>query len=978
MRGRMQGLLTALVLCYFMILLTARKASSCITEERDALLAFKAGITGSGGELSSWQGQDCCKWSGVACSKKTFHIIKLDVSQYSLKGEINSSLAALTRLLYLDLSRNDFGGAAIPEFVGGFKKLRYLGLSQANFGGKVPPQLGNLSTLKHLDLNSFNFPMLRMDSFLWVSRLTSLRYLDLGWVYLAASSDWLQALSKLSLLQVLRLNDASLPATNLNSISFVNFTALTVLNLTNNALYTRLPNWIWRLHSLSYLDLSSCQLSGSVPDKIGNLTSLKFLQLRNNHLTGEIPRAMRRLCSLNHIDLSMNHLFGDTEVEKNMFLCMKQLQVIDFGFNKITGSLSGWLEDWASVTSLDISNNLFSGNVPENIGKLLPNLTYLDLSSNAFEGVLSEVHFDNLIGLKILSLASNSLKILIEPNWMPPFQLKGLGLHGCRVGPHFPTWLRSQTEIEMVDLGSTEIRGTLPDWLWNFSSSVVSLDVSNNSITGQLPTSLEQMKMLEILNMRSNQLVGRIPELPTSVHVLDLSGNCLSGTLPHDLKAKKIYYMVLSDNLLSGRIPAYLCKMVLMEILVLSNNSFSGVLPDCWQKVSRLQTIDLSKNKLHGEIPLTMGSITSLAMLSLRGNSLSGNFPTSLQSCRGLIFLDLAHNKLSGSIPTWVGDSQWSLLFLSLRSNQFSGEIPEKLSQLRSLQFLDLAGNNLSGPVPLSIGNLTSMQLNQDGFQEYADEFTLFKFTTVYDVISPHLSVYIGTDSSLSTGRLLYQFVMTNIDLSRNQLTGQIPKGIGALSSLVALNLSGNQIGGSIPEEIGNLGLLVSLDLSLNHLTGFVPPCISNLTYLSRLDLSYNNILGTRIPSSCQLDTLFLEDPYVYSGNANPYGPQLSRKCSQHHGKHQHKVDRGTYLCAMLGFACGLFTVSVILLFSATTRKSYFQFSDSKLDEFRTAVVIKLIRAKAGRDHSMEARRVCSHNSITCYELEVGSPAPGH
>ncbi|CAL5036605.1 unnamed protein product [Urochloa decumbens] len=973
MRGRMQELLTALVLCYFMILLTARKASSCIPEERDALLAFKAGITGSGGELSSWQGQDCCKWSGVTCSKKTFHIIKLDVNQYSLKGEINSSLAALTRLLYLDLSRNDFGGAAIPEFVGGFKKLRYLGLSQANFGGKVPPQLGNLSTLKHLDLNSFNFPMLRMDSFLWVSRLTSLRYLDLGWVYLAASSDWLQALSKLPLLQVLRLNDASLPATNLNSISDVNFTSLMVLDLANNDLNSRLPNWIWRLHSLSYLDLSSCQLSGSVPDMIGNLTSLNFLQLRNNNFSGEVPPAMHRLCSLNHIDLSMNHFSGNTAVAKNIFHCMKQLRILDIHINNLNGSLSGWLEDLTSVTYLDISENLFSRQVPEKIGKL-SNLTHMDLSSNAFEGVVSEIHFDRLSNLDFLNLASNNLKFAIKPKWMPPFQLRGLGLHACRLGPHFPTWLRSQTNIEMVDLGSTEIMSTLPDWLWNFSLSIHSFDLSNNSITGRLPTSLKEMKMLKIFNMRSNKLVGGIPNLPASVQVLDLSGNFLSGSLPQDLEAKGIYYMFLSDNLLSGIIPTYLCNMDAMEVISLSYNSFSGVLPDCWQNAPRLQTIDFSSNKLHGEIPSTMGSITSLAILILRENRFSGQLPTSLHSCNGLIVLDLSYNHLSGGIPIWMGDGQQSLLVLSLQSNQFSGEIPEQLSQLRNLQILDLSRNNLSGSVPDSLGNLTAMQLNQGGYQAPAGKLPLLKFTTVYDAGLPQLAVYIGTEGSFFDDFLLYQAPVTYLDLSRNQLTGEIPKGMGALSSLLALNLSGNQIGGSIPEEMGNLRSLESLDLSWNGLSGSIPTSMTNMTSLLVLNLSYNSLSG-RIPLSTQFLTF---GSSAYLGNTNLCGSPLSRECLPYDSKQQHEIDRGTYLCATLGFAYGLFVVSAILLSSATARNTYFQFTDRKFDEFRTIAEIKCSRAKARRDQSMEARRVCSQNSITCYELEFGSTAPGH
>jgi Leucine-rich repeat (LRR) protein len=713
MRGRLHGLLAALVLCYFTISSIAAKASSCVPEERDALLSFKVGVTDPGDKLRSWQGQDCCNCSGVACSKKTLHVIRLDVSQYSLKGEgeINSSLAALTRLAYLDLSDNYFGGLVIPEFVGSFKKLRYLDLSCAYFGGKVPPQLGNLSTLEHVDLNSLNSPYeFQLDSLLWVSRLTSLTYLDLGWVSLAASPDWVQALSKLPLLEVLHFNDAFLPATDFDSVSHVNFTALTVLDLKSNEMNSSLLNWIWRLHSLSYLDLSSCQLSGSVPAKIGNLTSLKYLLLRDNHLTGEIPQAMHRLCSLNHIDLSMNNLVRDiVVVEKNIFHCMKQLRTLDVHSNNLTGSLSGWFEDLTSVTYLDISKNFFSRQVPENLSKL-SNLTHLDLSSNALEGALSEIHFDKLSRLDFLNLGSNNLKVAIEPKWMPRFQLKGLGLHACRLGPTSLPGCEHKPKFEMVCLGSPEIMSTLPDWLWNFSSSITILDLSNNSITGPLPSSLEQMKMLRMFNVSANLLVGRIPDLPASVEILDLSLNLLSGSLPQSLRAVKLYSMILSYNNLSGIIPSYLCSMLVMEVISLSNNYISGVLPDCWQNVSRLQTIDFSNNKLYGEIPSTMGSITSLAILILRENRLSGKLPASLQSCNGLIILDLGDNYLSGGMPTW--NSQQSLFMLSLRSNQFSGEIPEQLSQLRSLEILDLSGNNLSGPVPGSLGNLTAMQLN--------------------------------------------------------------------------------------------------------------------------------------------------------------------------------------------------------------------------------------------------------------------------
>ncbi|KAF7047098.1 hypothetical protein CFC21_056064 [Triticum aestivum] len=972
----MLRLLTGLALWCLVINFTRGKAA-CIGVERDALAAFNASITDAGGRLRSWQGENCCNWGGVSCSKKTGHVVKLDLGGYSLKGEISPSLAALTRLVHLNLSHGDFGAVPIPEFIGSFKMLRYLDLSHASFGGIAPPQLGNLSRLVYLDLGSFGGPGITVNNFRWVSKLTSLRYLDLSWLYLAASVDWLQAVNMLPSLQVLRLNDASLPATDLTSLSQVNFTSLTLLNLKNNDLNSSMPNWIDKLSALSELDMTSCGLSGMIPDDLGKLTSLMFIGLGDNKLTGAIPTSASRLCNLVQISLSGNILSGDiAEAAKSLFPCMKRLQILELSGNKLTGNLSGWLEVMSGLRILDLSANSLSGVVPHGIGNL-SNLTYLDISFNRFKGTLSELHFANLSRLDTLDLASNSFEIVVKQSWMPPFQLINLGLHDCLVGPEFPTWLQSQTIIEMTDLGSAGIRGPLPDWIWNFSLSMTSLNVSTNNITGMLPASLEQLTMLTTLSMRNNKLQGNIPDLPLSIRVLDLSCNNLSGPLPHSFRDKELHYLSLSKNSISGVIPTDLCNMISLELIDLSDNNLSGELPNCWQKKSELYAVDFSSNNLWGEIPSTMGSLNSLMSLHLSKNRLSGVLPTSLQSCQMLMFLDLAENNLSGNIPKWIGDSLKSLILVRLGSNQFSGGIPEELSQLPALHYLDLSNNKLSGPVPHFWGNLTALHLVNQDQDRRTSPFLQYK---VYGLGGAYFFVYTDTLEVMTKGHnFLYEeemYVMKGIDLSANLLSGEIPNEIGFLSSLINLNLSRNHIGGSIPAELGNLVDLESLDLSWNDLSGPIPDSFASLTSLGFLNLSYNDLSG-EIPSGNQLQTFDLDS---FLGNQNLCGPPLDRICVPESNKHRHRklqLRFGTLTClfTLLGFAFGISMVFTTFICSVVARKAYFRFTDRVLSKLCTAIKMKVSINRmipAGRGPSMATQ---SQDSITCYDLEHSSTA---
>ncbi|KAJ7962821.1 putative Leucine-rich receptor-like kinase family protein [Quillaja saponaria] len=86
--------------------------------------------------------------------------------------------------------------------------------------------------------------------------------------------------------------------------------------------------------------------------------------------------------------------------------------------------------------------------------------------------------------------------------------------------------------------------------------------------------------------------------------------------------------------------------------------------------------------------------------------------------------------------------------------------------------------------------------------------------------------------------------MLSGLDLSCNELTGEIPVEIGDLQQIRALNLSHNHLSGSIPKSLSNLTQVESLDLSYNNLSGEIPSQLAELHYSAIFNLSYNNLSG--------------------------------------------------------------------------------------------------------------------------------------
>lgn len=91
------------------------------------------------------------------------------------------------------------------------------------------------------------------------------------------------------------------------------------------------------------------------------------------------------------------------------------------------------------------------------------------------------------------------------------------------------------------------------------------------------------------------------------------------------------------------------------------------------------------------------------------------------------------------------------------------------------------------------------------------------------------------------------------LQLTHNNLTGELPTSIGDLVNLKVLNLHNNTLKGNLPISIGNLRTLKFLNVSLNTFQGNVPEEISKIQSLEHLYIFANDFTGTLAPTISEL-----------------------------------------------------------------------------------------------------------------------------
>uniref|UniRef100_A0A0E0L9J5 non-specific serine/threonine protein kinase n=1 Tax=Oryza punctata TaxID=4537 RepID=A0A0E0L9J5_ORYPU len=141
---------------FLLLLLLCRLAAVLPASEVEALKGFMGGFGDGNAAFQSWDtSMDTpCTWFHVTCGQGS-QVIRLDLGNQSLSGELKPDIWQLQALQSLELYGNNISGK-IPSELGRLASLQTLDLYLNNFTGEIPNELGNLSKLSNLDLSHNN------------------------------------------------------------------------------------------------------------------------------------------------------------------------------------------------------------------------------------------------------------------------------------------------------------------------------------------------------------------------------------------------------------------------------------------------------------------------------------------------------------------------------------------------------------------------------------------------------------------------------------------------------------------------------------------------------------------------------------------------------------------------------------------------------------------------------------------------------
>ncbi|XP_060969131.1 receptor protein kinase TMK1-like [Cannabis sativa] len=450
----------------------------------------------------------CDNWKGIECSSSG-KVTTINLANHSLMGTLPSNLNSLKKLTFLNLQGNSLNGSL--------------------------PLLSNLSLLKQIYLDSNNFTSVPSGCF-----------------------QGLKSLLTLSMSQNSNLNPWQFPTELVDSSNLVT------------------------------LSISSCNMFGSIPDVFDSFPNLEILKLSKNRLTGSLPQSFAvtniRILWLNG---QQRGLSGTIDVLSKM----TKLYQVWLQENQMTGPIPN-LSKLDTLFDLQLRDNVFTGAVPNTLMSI-SSLRNVTLSNNMLQGPLPS--FPSTLTNVDLTGTNSFCKDTWGPcddQVMTLLEVaKDLGYplelaNSWKGNDACDNWKYVDCDYSVGNNNNNN----------NNSNNVVSVDFQRWQLSGLISPAFGNLTTLRSLFLNDNNLTGSIPfslTLLTQLEILDVSNNNLSGVIP--IFPPKVKLITFGNPLLkkSRNLRKVKERKIVLKAALATTASVIGVLMIflvlCWRKLSCLR-----------------------------------------------------------------------------------------------------------------------------------------------------------------------------------------------------------------------------------------------------------------------------------------------------------------------------------------------------------------------------------------------------
>jgi Leucine-rich repeat (LRR) protein len=637
-----------------------------------------------------------------------------------------------------------------------------------------------------------------------------------------------------------------------------------------------------RVGHVREIDLSGDKLVGTVPTKIFNLPYLETLILENNpdldiDFTGignaqflqELSISKTMVSNIDGIgNATALQLLHITDLKlsgpiPSSLMNLRTLEALYANYNSFSGPIPTEIAQLPKLKELYLYDSVLTGQLPTELGRLTV-LEVLTLTNNAFGGTLP-TQMNQMENLRLLAIQRTGTN---EGDW------KGPGISGP-----LPSFSKNR-HLKEVQLENQLLNGPLSeDFLISApEGEIVTVDLTNNAITGTVPSSLVDKRFLA-LYLADNQITSIPPRIVdtttgTCPEISDWMGGdvgtvgcnaflCPPGTsAPKGRKTSTDPCTACADDALhwgqtecksATSVDVREREILLNLYFVLGGRNWKidegwlslDVTPCQWHGIAcdvttgRVVSIILRNNGLSGTVPTDLFDLPSLQVLNLESNDIVFDF-VSASKATSLQSLDLASTGLESLTGIQSLASLPSLTFLSLASNNLGGNIPYPVYSLTNLEELVISHNDFTGEISDSIGEMTNLK----------------RFACDGNSFTGQLPATIGNLVALE-----------EFSAAENEFSGSLPTTLNLLVNLRTLTLqqvtaTGSGIGGPLL-SFSNLSQLTTFKVDSNQLTGLLPSdFLLNSRHLEgdiNVGLSDNQLAGS-IPSEwSRFDKLFVD-----------------------------------------------------------------------------------------------------------------------